>query len=304
MSTNHTLGILNASCNIHVRFYSFRSRYRQGSMIDLKEKPRRSSKRKFEENGRVQPKETLLDMSVSKLAKAQTRVNLEPSLRKTVMIVNTIRKLEQEIEIGRTKKLSEANSLSHCSSRTNSLVDTRPGDSTVYPFMGIQNSTESAQKCLDSPLDTRDEPFVCENNSETSTNRCPSGGVNANVSIAKSCPSDDTFIDLAQSTEMKFENRFEDSSSYITSMEVSTSACEINFAEVDISLYDFDASVSWTEGALQLLPSADDSDSFICKPTTLSTFTKRCSDDLKLGKPTETTFADDLDQIMQVLVGI
>ena len=274
-------------------------------MIELKEKPRRSSKRKFEENGRVQPKETLLDMSVSKLAKAKTRVNLEPSLRKTVMIVNTIRKLEQEIEIGRTKKLSEANSLSHCSGRANSFVDTRPDDSTVYPFMGIQNSTENAQKRLDSPLDTRDEPFVCENYSETSNNRCPSSGGDTNVSIAKSCPSDDTFIDLAQSTEMKFENRFEDSSNCVTSMEVSSSACEINFAEVDISLYDFDASVSWTEGGLQLLPSTDDSDSFISKPTTLSTFTKRCSDDLiKLGKPTESTFADDLDQIMQVLVGI
>ena len=29
--------------------------------------------------------------------------------------------------------------------------------------MRIQNSTENVQKRLDSPLDTRDEPFVCEN---------------------------------------------------------------------------------------------------------------------------------------------
>jgi hypothetical protein len=265
-------------------------------MIDLKEKPRRSTKRKFEENGRVQPKETLLDMSVSKLAKAQTRVNLEPSLRKTVMIVNTIRKLEQEIEIGRTKTSKEANSFSHCSGRTNDYSDTRPSDSTVYPLVGTQNSTENAQKRLDSPLDTRNGSFVCE----TLNNRCPSS---TNVSIVKSCPSDDTFIDLAQSTEMKFKNRFEDSSTCITSMEVSANACEINFAEVDISLYDFDTSVAWTEGGLQL-PCGDDTDNLNYKPTTLSTFTNRCSDDLKLGKPTENTFADDLDQIMQVLVGI
>lgn len=269
-------------------------------MIDLKEKPRRSTKRKFEENGRVQPKETLLDMSVSKLAKAQTRVNLEPSLRKTVMIVNTIRRLEQEIEIGRTKKLNDANSFSHCSGRTNSYPDTRPADSTVYPSVATQKSTESAQKHLVSPLDTRSESFVCESNSETHNNRCPN---DANVSITKSCPSDDTFIDLAQSTEMKFQNRFEDTSSCITSMEVSTTACEINFAEVDISLYDFDTSVPWSEGGLQL-PFADDSENTLYKPTALSTFTKRCSDDLKLGKPRENTFADDLDQIMQVLVGI
>lgn len=272
----------------------------QDSMIDLKEKPRRCSKRKFEENGRVQPKETLLDMSVSKLAKAQTRLNLEPSLRKTVMIVNTIRKLEQEIEIGRTKTLNEANSFSHCLGRTNSYPDTRPDDSTVYPLVDTQNSAESTQKSMDSPLDTRDGSFVCENNSETLSNRCPSS---TNVSIAKSCPSDATFIDLAQSTEMKFKNRFAYSSSSITSMEVNSGACEINFAEVDISLYDFDTSVAWSEGGLQI-PCVDDSDNFKYKPSTLSTFTKRCSDDFKLGKSTENTFADDLDQIMQVLVGI
>jgi hypothetical protein len=269
-------------------------------MIDLKEKPRRSSKRKFEENGRVQPKETLLDMSVSKLAKAQTRVNLEPSLRKTVMIVNTIRKLEQEIEIGRTKTVNEANSFSLCSGRTNNYSDTRPDDSTVFPKMGTQISTESTQKRLDLPLDTRERSFVCNSNSETLNNRCPS---DANVSIAKSCPSDDTFIDLAQSTEMKFKNRFDDSSSCFTTMEVDADACEINFAEVDISLYDFDTSVAWPEGGLHI-PCGDDADSLVYKASTLSTFTNRCSDDLKLGKPTENTFADDLDQIMQVLVGI
>ena len=271
-------------------------------MIDLKEKPRRTSKRKYEENGRVQPKETLLDMSVSKLAKAQTRVNLEPSLRKTVMIVNTIRKLEQEIEIGRTKTLNEANSFRHCSERTNSCSNTRPDDSTVYPKVETQISSDCTQKLSGPSLDTRDGSFVCDSNSETLNNRCRSG---ANVSIAKSCPSDDTFIDLAQSTEMKFQNRFDESSNCFTSMEVDAAAAayEINFSEVDISLYDFDTSVAWIEGGLQL-PCGDDPDSLIYKPSSLSTFSNRCSDDLKLAKPTENTFADDLDQIMQVLVGI
>lgn len=269
-------------------------------MIDLKEKPRRSSKRKFEENGRVQPKETLLDMSVSKLAKAQRRVNLEPSLRKTVMIVNTIRKLEQEIENGRTKTLREAN-VSHCSPKTNNYSDTRRTDSTVFTCAGTRNSAESVQKRLDLPLETRDESFVCENYSET-FNRCP-----VVTAIAKSCRSDDTFVDLAQSTEMKFKNRFEDScaSNSNTSMpvEVTTVDCEINFAEVDISLYDFDTSMAWSEGGLQL-PCVEDTDSQYKHCSPLSTFTSRCSDDLKLGKTTENSFTDDLDQIMQVLVGI
>lgn len=268
-------------------------------MIDLKEKPRRSSKRKFEENGRVQPKETLLDMSVSKLAKAQTRVNLEPSLRKTVMIVNTIRRLEQEIEIGRTRKQNDANSFGHCLERTNSYGDTRPADSTICTSLASQNCTGISEKGASSSLDTRKRSFVCESNSETSSNRWSLN----NTDTTKSCPSDVTFIDLAQSTEVKFENRFEDSSNCITSMEVNGGVCEINFAEVDISLYDFDTTLSLSEGGLHL-PSADDGDQLIHKPTILSTFTNRCSDDIKLGKTVECTFADDLDQIMQVLVGI
>ncbi|XP_028409683.1 uncharacterized protein LOC114532390 [Dendronephthya gigantea] len=262
-------------------------------MIDLKEKPRRCIKRKFEENGRIQPKETLLDMSVSKLAKAQTRVNLEPSLRKTVMIVNTIRKLEQEIEIGRTKTLKEASSFNHCSAKTNNYHDTRSEKNTVFSHVGTQDYTEGLQKLLGSPLDTREETFVCENNSETH-DRCPE------ERVAKSCTSDDTFIDLAQSTEMKFRNRFEESSNSLASIEVSNTACEINFAEVDISLYDYDASMVWQETGMQV----DETEQFLYKPAALSTFTKRCSDDLKLGKSTDNTFADDLDQIMQVLVGI
>lgn len=285
----------NAFCNIYVRFDLFRSGISARFMIDLKEKPRRCTKRKFEENGRIQPKETLLGMSVSKLAKAQTRVNLEPSLRKTVMIVNTIRKLEQEIEIGRTKTLNEASAFSHCSAKTNNYPDTRLEKNTVCSLVGTQDYTEGFQKHLGSPLDTREETFVCENNSET-PDRCPE------ESVAKSCTSDDTFIDLAQSTEMKFKNRFEESSNSLASIEVSTTACEINFAEVDISLYDFDASMVWQETGVQ--PYVDENEHFLYKPAALSTFTKRCSDDLKLGKSTENTFADDLDQIMQVLVGI
>lgn len=263
-------------------------------MIDLNEKPRRSFKRKFEENDRSQPKETLLDISVSKLAKAHTKVNLEPSLRKTVMIVNTIRKLEYEIEIGRTKTPNHANSYRHCSRQTTSDENTRPVDSTVFTLVRTQISIEKEEESIKPTLDSWKGEFHLENNSETSKNRCS----NNTKTIVKSCPSDDTFIDLAKSTEMKFKNRFDDAAVLTSSNILTTAECEINFSEVDISLYDFD---SWSECGPQI-PSIDDSEPvYTVRPTT---FYKRCSDDLKLEKSNETSLVDDLDQIMQVLVSI
>ena len=158
-------------------------------MIELKER-RRRTKRKFSDplndidNDEIgctaagQPKETLLDMSVSKLAKAKTRVNLEPSLRKTVMIVNTIRKLERQLE-NNTKDIttfSEPETLCdehYVNSNTRALCDTRNRDhdnignySLPKPEESV-NSTEQKFTGLTLCSSKGNKQYACENNTST-----------------------------------------------------------------------------------------------------------------------------------------
>lgn len=281
-------------------------------MIDLKDlKPqdkRRRSKRKFqsvEGNGcTAQPKETILDMSVSKLAKAKTRMNLEPSLRKTVMIVNTIRKIEQEIENG--KDGDEVMYVDHCLTK-GTCSNTRPTSCGAQIFEGSTNSTEVVPVRLSLSLEQRKESYFCENNSEKLDNRCRSFG----VTLAKSNGAEETFIDLTR-TSANFKNKFigKCSSTCITTVPTRRDLPgleeeeEINFAEIDISLYDYDATLAWSEGGLQMASCGEFEDNNYKTSTGLSALIRRCSDDLKLSKSTDNSFTDDLDQIMQVLVGI
>ena len=274
-------------------------------MIDVKEKPRRS-KRKFheavEENGcPIQPKETILDMSVSKLAKAKTRLNLEPSLRKTVMIVNTIRKIEQEIENGKGVIAGEMRCFDRC--MANGTCSDTKKSFKVPTFEEPANSAEVLPVRLSLSVEKRNVPSFSENNSETLNNRYHS----FNVTLAKS---DEAFIDLTQTSD-DFKNKFmgKCSSSVITSVPSHSELpdieeAEINFAEIDISLYDFDGTL-WSEGGLQISCGEFENNDKVYKTSNgLSAVIRRCSDDLKLNKTTDNSLTDDLDQIMQVLVGI
>ena len=262
-------------------------------MIDLKEK-RRRSKRKFDEsiekNGcPVRPKETILDMSVSKLAKAKTRLNLEPSLRKTVMIVNTIRKIEEEIENGKGIDVNDAMSIGHCAE-----LNTRPNPVEVPPF---EETTEVVPVRMSMALE---RPFALysERNSEKFENRCRSFG----VSVLKSEGLQEAgMFDPTQTSRRK--NKFMSKCSYNKLPDLEA---EINFSEIDISLYDFDATLSWSDGGGIQIACGDleDNDTVYKTNTGLSALFRRCSDDLKFNKTAENSFTDDLDQIMQVLVGI
>lgn len=268
-------------------------------MIDVKEK-RRRTKRKFDEsiekNGcPVRPKETILDMSVSKLAKAKTQLNLEPSLRKTVMIVNTIRKIEEEIENGKGINVNDAMSIGHCAGRN---TRSYPVEETT-PFEKTTNSTEIVPVRMSMTLERRNEPFAySESNSERFDNhRCMSFGVVKSDGLGEA-----GVFDLTKTSHQR-KNKLMGKCSY---NKLPDREAEINFGEIDISLYDFDATLSWSDGGEIQIACGDleDNDNVYKTNTGLSALFRRCSDDLKFNKTSENSFTDDLDQIMQVLVGI
>lgn len=279
-------------------------------MIEVKER-RRRTKRKLDEsienNGcpAVQPKETILDMSVSKLAKAKTRLNLEPSLRKTVMIVNTIRKIEQEIENGEGVNVNDAKtamSIDHCVVNEGK---TKSSCLKVDTFGGATECRDVVPVRMSMTLERRSEPFgYNENNSEKFSNRynCRSYG----VSLAKYDQADETLIDLTQTSHQLKKKLIGKCSTTVPSYsQLPDLDGEINFSEIDISLYDFDATLSWSDGGFQIAcGEIDDNENVYKTNTGLSALFRRCSDDLKFNKTTDNSFTDDLDQIMQVLVGI
>lgn len=282
-------------------------------MIEVKDK-RRRTKRKLDEsiekNGcpAVQPKETILDMSVSKLAKAKTRFNLEPSLRKTVMIVNTIRKIEQEIENGEGVNVNDSETAMSIDDCVVNEAKTKSSSLKVGTFGGATECRDVVPVRMSMTLERRSKPFgYNENNSEKFSNRynCRSYG----VSLAKSDRPDENLIDLTQSHQVKRKLMGKCSSTCHKTVpsynEPSDLDGEINFSEIDISLYDFDATLSWSDGGIQFAcGELDDNENVYKTNTGLSALFRRCSDDLKFNKTTDNSFTDELDQIMQVLVGI
>lgn len=260
--------------------------------------------------GRCLQRETVFNISICKLQKSFTRP--EPVLFRTVLISNTLRLIEEDIR--EERRTLETTVLSEPSDeKTLDRVVNRSERVTLSAHnIGTRSREETSKSSLtfEQELNILGAKMIKElelDMDKTNLNEVPAKGklepVDQNSSRSAADTNNNSPIVLSS------EERHERASNCNTDEVIREITCgsllglelteELEFKDIDVSLYDFDV----PNGSFPI-----DFDEF-CSAWNLGStnvatrsFPSRCSDSVKLERSSEHTF-DELDQVMQILVG-
>lgn len=264
-------------------------------------------------HGRCFQRQTVFNISICKLQKSFTRP--EPVLCRTVLISNTLRLIEEDIrEERRTLEMTVVSELSDGQTPERAVNNS---DERRVTFPGHNISTRSREKFETSKSDLTFEQELnilgdkmvkeLEFDMEKSPSIAKELPEKARLDIvSSSCAADsNNNTSIVPGTEQRHERAVncntEDMIKEITcgsllGLELTE---ELEFKDVDVSLYDFDV----PNGSFPI-----DFDEF-CNAWNLGSTSvaarslpSRCSDSLKLERTSDYAF-DELDQVMQILVG-
>lgn len=253
-------------------------------------------------HGRCLQRQTVFNISICKLQKSFTRP--EPVLFRTVLISNTLRLIEEDIREERrtleTTVLNEPN-------------DGKTFDRAVEPVtlsdhnIGTRSrETSKSSLTFEQELNILGDKMIKE--LELDIEKTNLNEMHARGKLEAPVQNPSRSADSNNNTS-SFEERHERTERTITDDVIREFTCgsllglelteELEFKDVDVSLYDFDV----PNGSFPI-----DFDEF-CSAWNLGSTSvaarslpSRCSDSVKLERAIEHTY-DELDQVMQILVG-
>lgn len=262
-------------------------------------------------HGRCLQRQTVFNISICKLQKSFTRP--EPVLFRTVLISNTLRLIEEDIR--EERRTLETTVLSEPSD--GKTVDRIVNRAERLTLSGHNIDTRSRESCetskssltFEQELNILGDKMIKElelDMDKTNLNEVPAKG-KLEALVQNSSRSGDSNNNT--SIMSGFEQRHERALNCNTDEVIREFTCgsllglelteELEFKDVDVSLYDFDV----PSGSFPI-----DFDEF-CSAWNLGStnvatrsLPSRCSDSVKLERAIEHTF-DELDQVMQILVG-
>lgn len=244
-------------------------------------------------------RQTIFNISISKLQKNSCAP--EPMLCRAVLIANTVRLIQRDIE-EENKNLGIVATSAHDNDETGETNEPRVPNHLQQHRSDTRsrNSVEHFQvpRIFEEELNLLGDKITKDLEIGVQRNVLPQERPHSttNQTIASKQPSDCEVSNVSElNGQAKETPKIEDIDREMTcgslfSLELTE---ELKFSDVDVSLYDFDVpsfSVDMDEfcGALSV--------SNICS------LPSRCSESMKLERKNEHAF-DDLDQVMQILVG-
>jgi len=256
-------------------------------------------------HGRCLQRQTVFNISICKLQKSFTRP--EPVLFRTVLISNTLRLIEEDIREERrtleTTVLSEPGD-----EKTFDRVVNRAEPVTLSGHNIGTRSRETSKSSLtfEQELNILGDKMIKE--LELDIEKANLNELRAKGKLEALLQNPSRSSDSNNNTS-SFEERHERTERTITDDVIREFTCgsllglelteELEFKDVDVSLYDFDV----PNGSFPI-----DFDEF-CSAWNLGSTSvaarslpSRCSDSVKLERASEHTY-DELDQVMQILVG-
>eukprot|EP00794_Sanderia_malayensis_P020633 gene20633-22668_t len=269
----------------------------------------RGSKRRLsdvDENERLTQRQTILNMSICKLQKDYGRK--EPPLFRQILISNTVRRIEQEMDEESQmncfrnddiypfyERSIEDESKDWSKREAKAVVcESRGPDEIRASFADIGTTISSVNMPQSTPTKDANLVFVADDNLHKKTNKFGAIGDHR-----KQQAQDHKTI--KEKTSIKIDMKiWEDSTSqlHLPMITVPTTGnaegdVEFSFQDIDIALYDFDF--------LSYVPHQHDWKPFT-EPLHLPLTSLSCGAEAEKKKG--DSFFDDLDQIMQVLVGM
>lgn len=260
-------------------------------------------------HGRCLQRQTVFNISICKLQKSFTRP--EPVLFRTVLISNTLRLIEEDIREERrtleTTVLSEPSDGKTLNSVVNSSAERVTGHN-IGTRSRETHETSKSPLTFEQELNILGDKMIKElelDMDKTNLNEEPAKGRLESPAQNSSRSGGDS----NNNTPSGFDERHERAINCNTDEMIREFTCgsllglelteELEFKDVDVSLYDFDV----PNGSFPI-----DFDEF-CSAWNLGSTSvatrslpSRCSDSVKLERAIEHSF-DELDQVMQILVG-
>lgn len=256
-------------------------------------------------HGRCLQRQTVFNISICKLQKSFTRP--EPVLFRTVLISNTLRLIEEDIK--EERRTLETTVLSEPSDRkTFDRAVNRAEPVTLSDHNIGTRSRETSKSSLtfEQELNILGDKMIKE--LELDIEKTNLNEVRTRGKLEAPVQNPSRSADSNNNTS-SFEERHERTERAITDDVIREFTCgsllglelteELEFKDVDVSLYDFDV----PNGSFPI-----DFDEF-CSAWNLGSTSvaarslpSRCSDSVKLERTSEHTY-DELDQVMQILVG-
>ena len=264
-------------------------------------------------HGRCIQRQTVFNISICKLQKSFTRS--EPILCRTVLISNTLRLIEEDIrEERKTLEMTVVSELSD--GQTRAVND----NSERLAYVGHNIGTRSREECetlkrsltFEQEMNILGDKMVKElefdleksaNSAQKIPAKAKSGPEGQQLSFAPDSNNNSSLLsddnDQHHGKEVSYnaeEFIREITCGSLLGMELTE---ELEFKDVDVSLYDFDV----PNGSFPI-----DFDEFCTAwnlgSTSVATksLSSRCSDSIKLERANDYAF-DELDQVMQILVG-
>ena len=256
-------------------------------------------------HGRCLQRQTVFNISICKLQKSFTRP--EPVLFRTVLISNTLRLIEEDIrEERRTLETTVLSEPSDGKTFVRAVNRAEPVTLSSHTIGTLSRETSKSSLTFEQELNILGDKMIKE--LELDIEKTNLNEVRAKGKLEAPVQNPSRSADSNNNTS-SFEERHERTERTITDDVIREYTCgsllglelteELEFKDVDVSLYDFDV----PNGSFPI-----DFDEF-CSAWNLGSTSvaarslpSRCSDSVKLERTSEHTY-DELDQVMQILVG-
>ena len=256
-------------------------------------------------HGRCLQRQTVFNISICKLQKSFTRP--EPVLFRTVLISNTLRLIEEDIrEERRTLETTVLSEPSDGKTFDRAVHRAEPVTLSGHNIGTRSRETPKSSLTFEQELNILGDKMIKE--LELDLEKTNLNEVRAKGNLEEPVQNPSRSADSNNNTS-SLEDRYERTERTITDDVIREFTCgsllglelteELEFKDVDVSLYDFDV----PNGSFPI-----DFDEF-CSAWNLGSTSvaarslpSRCSDSVKLERASEHTY-DELDQVMQILVG-
>ena len=256
-------------------------------------------------HGRCLQRQTVFNISICKLQKSFTRP--EPVLFRTVLISNTLRLIEEDIrEERRTLETTVLSEPSDGKTFVRAVNRAEPVTLSSHNIGTRSRETSKSSLTFEQELNILGDKMIKE--LELDIEKTNLNEVRAKGKLEAPVQNPSRSADSNNNTS-SFEERHERAERTIPDDVIREYTCgsllglelteELEFKDVDVSLYDFDV----PNGSFPI-----DFDEF-CSAWNLGSTSvaarslpSRCSDSVKLERTSEHTY-DELDQVMQILVG-
>ena len=256
-------------------------------------------------HGRCLQRQTVFNISICKLQKSFTRP--EPVLFRTVLISNTLRLIEEDIrEERRTLETTVLSEPSDGKTFVRAANRAEPVTLSSHNIGTRSRETSKSSLTFEQELNILGDKMIKE--LELDIEKTNLNEVRAKGKLEAPVQNPSRSADSNNNTS-NFEERHERTERTITDDVIREYTCgsllglelteALEFKDVDVSLYDFDV----PNGSFPI-----DFDEF-CSAWNLGSTSvaarslpSRCSDSVKLERTSEHTY-DELDQVMQILVG-